>query len=91
MFNSILLKISCNSNQEAQAVNKAQRQRRPVAALSRIFLIEGSGLYRSRILYMIWAGNFWMVDIGIMLDPLFFLISRLNNACSPLIFKLQIN
>ena len=28
---------------------------------------------------------------GLMLNPLFFLISRLNNACSPLIFNLQIN
>ena len=26
-----------------------------------------------------------------MLNPLFFLILRLNNACSPLIFNLQIN
>ena len=26
-----------------------------------------------------------------MLDTLFFLISRLNNACSPLVFNLQIN
>ena len=26
-----------------------------------------------------------------MLDPLFFLISRLNNASSPLVIKLQIN
>ena len=26
-----------------------------------------------------------------MLDPLFFLISRLNNACSPLVINLQIN
>jgi len=28
---------------------------------------------------------------GFMLDALFFLISRLNNACSLLIFNLQIN
>ena len=26
-----------------------------------------------------------------MLDPVFFLISRLNNACSPLVFNPQIN
>ena len=26
-----------------------------------------------------------------MLDPLFFFISRLNNACSPLVIYLQIN
>ena len=26
-----------------------------------------------------------------MLDTLFFLISRLNNACSPLVFNIQIN
>ena len=26
-----------------------------------------------------------------MLDPLFFFISRLNNACSPLVINLQIN
>ena len=31
-----------------------------------------------------------MLDIGIILDQLFFLISRLNNACSPLV-NLQIN
>ena len=35
------------------------------------------------------AGNFWMVDIGIN-DPLFFLISRLNYACSPLVINLRI-
>ena len=28
---------------------------------------------------------------GLVLNPLFFLISRLNIACSPLIFNLQIN
>ena len=32
----------------------------------------------------------WWIS-GLMLNPLFFLISRLNNACSPLIFNLQIN
>ena len=28
---------------------------------------------------------------GLMLDPRFFLISRLNNACSPLVFYLRVN
>jgi len=32
----------------------------------------------------------WWIT-GLMLDPLFFLISRLNNACSPLYINLQIN
>ena len=32
----------------------------------------------------------WWIS-GLMLNPLFFLISRLNIACSPLIFNLQIN
>ena len=32
----------------------------------------------------------WWIS-GLMLNPLFFLISILNNACSPLIFNLQIN
>ena len=32
----------------------------------------------------------WWIS-GLMLNPLFFLISRLNNACSSLIFNLQIN
>ena len=32
----------------------------------------------------------WWIS-GLMLNPLFFLILRLNNACSPLIFNLQIN
>ena len=32
----------------------------------------------------------WWIS-GLMLNPLFFLISRLNIACSPLIFDLQIN
>ena len=32
----------------------------------------------------------WWIS-GLMLDPLFFLISRLNNACSPLVINLQIN
>ena len=32
----------------------------------------------------------WWI-LGLMLNPLFFLISRLNIACSPLIFNLQIN
>ena len=31
----------------------------------------------------------WWIS-GLMLNPLFFLISRLNIACSPLIFNLQI-
>jgi len=31
----------------------------------------------------------WWIS-GLMLDPLFFLISRLNNACSPLVNNLQI-
>jgi len=32
----------------------------------------------------------WWIS-GLMLDPLFFLISRLNNACSPLVINLKIN
>ena len=32
----------------------------------------------------------WWIP-GLRLNPLFFLISRLNIACSPLIFNLQIN
>ena len=32
----------------------------------------------------------WWIS-GLMLDPLFFLISRLNNTCSPLVINLQIN
>jgi len=32
----------------------------------------------------------WWIS-GLMLDPLFFLISRLNKACSPLVINLQIN
>ena len=32
----------------------------------------------------------WWIS-GLMLNPLFFLISRLNIACSSLIFNLQIN
>ena len=30
----------------------------------------------------------WWIS-GLMLDPLFFLISRLNNACSPYVTNLQ--
>ena len=32
----------------------------------------------------------WWIS-GLMLDPLFFLISRLNIACSPLVINLHIN
>ena len=32
----------------------------------------------------------WWIS-GLMLDPLFFLISRLNSACSPFIINLKIN
>ena len=32
----------------------------------------------------------WWIS-GLMLDPLFFLISRVNKACSPLDVNLQIN
>jgi len=32
----------------------------------------------------------WWIS-GLRLDPLFFLISRLKNACSPLVINLQIN
>ena len=32
----------------------------------------------------------WWIS-GLIINPLFFLISRLNIACSPLIFNLQIN
>ena len=32
----------------------------------------------------------WWIS-GLRLNPLFFLISRLNNACSPLVINLQIN
>ena len=32
----------------------------------------------------------WWIS-GLMLDPLFFLISRFKNACSPLVIYLQIN
>ena len=46
---------------------------------------------------LIWSENWpeletfeWWIS-GLMLNPLFFLISRLNIACSPLIFNLQIN
>ena len=33
--------------------------------------------------------DFWIS--GLMLDPLFFFISRVNNACSPLVISLQSN
>ena len=36
-------------------------------------------------------GTFKWWTSGLMLDPLFFLISRLNIACSPLGINLQIN
>ena len=36
-------------------------------------------------------GTFKLWISGLMLDPLFSLISRLNNACSPLVINLQIN
>jgi len=32
----------------------------------------------------------WWIS-GLILDPLFFLISRINNACSSLVINLQIN
>jgi len=35
-------------------------------------------------------GTFEWYISGLMLDPLFFLISRLNNACSPLVINLPI-
>ena len=34
--------------------------------------------------------EWWIMISGLMLDPLFFLISRLNNACYPLVINLQI-
>ena len=41
--------------------------------------------------FKIWMKTLeWWIS-GLMLNPLFFLISRLNIACSPLIFNLQIN
>ena len=36
-------------------------------------------------------GTFEWCILGLMVDPLFFFISRLNNACSPLVINLQIN
>ena len=36
-------------------------------------------------------GTFEWWILGLMLDPLFFLISRLNNACFPFIINLKIN
>ena len=36
-------------------------------------------------------GTFKRCISGLMLDPLFFLISRLNNACSPIVINLHIN
>jgi len=36
-------------------------------------------------------GTFERWISGLMLDPLFFLISRLNYACSPLVINLQIS
>ena len=53
-------------------------------------------LYREELVYFDFivtrAENFRKVDISrSMLDLLFFFISRLNNACSPLVFNLQIN
>ena len=36
-------------------------------------------------------GTFKWWTTGLMLDPLFFLISRLNNACSPHFINLQIS
>ena len=53
-----------------------------------IFVKLGYIIY---VIYMSWAGNFWMVDTGLMLDLLFFLISRLDNACFLLVINLQIN
>ena len=36
-------------------------------------------------------GTFEWWILGLMIDPIFFLITRLNNACSPLVINLLIN
>ena len=43
--------------------------------------------YANGIISELGTFDFWIS--GLMLDPLF--ISRLNNACSPLVINLQIN
>jgi len=50
-----------------------------------------SVLFCLKMFISIRAGNFRLVDIGINTCPLFFLISRLNIACCPHEFDLQIN
>ena len=45
------------------------------------------------LILLIWSemGTFEWWRSGLRLDPLFFLISRLNSSCSPLAINLQIN
>ena len=51
----------------------------------RVAYLEGKGGGRTEL------GTFeWWIS-GFMLDPPFFLISRLNNAYSPFVINLQIN
>ena len=49
-----------------------------------IFLLDVEDKIKNRFFNLEW----WIS--GLMLDPLFFLILRLNNDCSPLVINLQI-
>ena len=56
------------------------------------FFVYFCSIYDSFLLvYIPDLGTFECWISGFMLDPLFFLISRLNNACYPLVINLQIN
>ena len=61
-------------------------------------VLHTEALYSTRDIFISYANgiiselgtfDFWIS--GLMLNPLFFFISRLNNACSPLVINLQIN
>ena len=51
----------------------------------RLKMIKHGNVNRAQLRDFGW----WISELR--LDPLFLLISRLNNACSPLIINLQIN
>ena len=64
-----------------------------------MFVIKFLGKYKSLhgifvIKFLMKINQSWELESwisGLMLDPLFFLISRLNNACSHHVINLQIN
>jgi len=88
-----LLYVDCAKPQDEQSLKKMAESRAAlyyeIKKMNKINSAQSSPMELLFITSELKTLEWWIS--GLRLNPLFFLISRLNKACSHLIFNLQIN